>query len=446
MDRVLVLKKRTTDHGAEICYDGPVYKERLDIISNALSGKNDIQEQYEPGHEFFFPEMCSIPKQLFQSKKNKCLTNCKLSYFQSIQWFKNVLRVIVRDRKGILGFGTLAAVCALTIQFGTNSYNGNNPENIMLTLFSLAAPWLCAMFAAISVSELNRYYAWEHFSGLRSAAFLFGTVFAHAVPAFCIALIFTFGLFVSPRNCEIVKKWVCRGITADTSEETISNRLWFVKKEDRPDFIETCRDYASSPVNISLWYTPLKRGDSAEGLDKALTYSPIMTLHNDLAPNRLLSINYPLAKHKARELPKSMLYVFCIILLIMWSVSWCGSMIGITSAITLGNAKNAAVSIIVIFLFYVLFSRLFISSREAMSYLQPLAEIPTNMKSIDFQDMGVLIPIICSFVCLGRYTSNLLAYAFTGVSLRYDEIALCGIILVCLLVSFVVLTKKKMSK
>lgn len=485
MDRVLVLKKVANNRGATICYDGPVCQERLDIISDTLGGINDSQEQEhrKAKNGYLFPVMFAQK----QHDKGASVTRnfagtCKLVLYQGAQWCKNILKVVFRDWKSIVVFGVLTIVCALAIQFGTNSNNGNNPENILLTLFSLAAPWLCAMFAAISVSELNRYFAWEHFSGLRSAAFLSGTVFAHAATAFCIALIFTIGLFVSPRNCEIVKRWICRGVSQDTANEVISDRLWFVKgvhnvpqtetvsakteesiqrrmeereqeikkvKEDRLEYISTCRDYASRPVEITDWYTPLKRGD-AFGLDKAVAYSPILTLYDALKATPLdngevpaIRGNYPLTKGKARSLPQSVIYIFFVVLFLMWVISWIGSIIGITSAIILGNAKNAAVSIIVIFIFYILFSRIFISSYEAMSYLQPLAEISTNLSTIDFQDLGIIIPICCSFICLGRYASNLLAYAFTEASLSYDIMALCGMALFCLLLSFVVLTRKK---
>ena len=491
MDRVLVLKKSFFDHGAIICYDGSISKDQLDVISNALGGKNDKCEEAIPNNDYFFPSSFIKEKHNEHVLTAKKWLNLLCIYLlQENQWFHNVRKTIFRDKKGIVGFGILSFVCALAIQFGTNSFNGNNPENVMLTLFSLAAPWLCAMYAAISVSELNRYFAWEHFSGLRSISFLFGVIFAHAIPAFCIAIIFTLGLFISPRNCEIVKRWVCRDISQNTSNEEISKRLWFVKdidnvpqidssfnlteeslrniveereeeidriKEERLDYIESCRDYASAKVDISQWYTPLKRGD-AGGLDKAIAYSPIMTLYDDLSANyyydpdlkqnisRAKRGNYPLAKNKARDIPKSALYVICIVLLIMWGISWIGGIIGITSAVILGNAKNAAVSIIVVFLFYILFSRIYISNTDSMFYLQPLDEISTYKSTIRFQDMGVIIPICCSFVCLGRYTSNLLAYAFTNASLYSDVMALCGMVLFCLLLSFVVLTRKTISK
>ena len=533
MDRVIVLRKIASNCGATICLNGHVGKNQLDIISMALRGNKDIPSSL---NEYHFP-IKNFPAQKNDppiSVKN-CFVTSKLIIFQSAQWIQNIVKTIYRDRKGILGFGILSLVCALTIQFGTNSYSENNAENIMLTLFTLAAPWLCAMFAAISVSELNRYFAWEHFSGLKSPAYLIGTVFAHSIPAFAIALIFTFGFFFSPRNSEIVNYWITRDISEDTTEDLILRRLWFVKdinnlpelvitedmpegyktilrngrneeieevKKDRKKYVARFLRYITTAKNIKQINDNIDNPEKVrEILDKTFVvnseqlkyirktidktqwfnnkdlpivqevqkeldmlgitvssqwYSPILTFYSDLKADYKnypkLGIkeivpkrgNYPIARGKARDLPQSEIYIFCVVLFRMWCISWIGSIIGISSAVVLESAKNAAISIIVLFIFYILFSRIFISDLEAAFYLQPLAEISTNFSTID--NLGLIIPVCCSFVSLGRYSSNYLAYAFTDASLVYDKLALCLIAFSCILLSLVFLTKKRISK
>ncbi len=625
MDKILVLYKEKESVGSRLIYDGEPPKTSMPHL-NIIDFINGKAAKEQPS---LYDRMENIEEPLERSQKSQSNhREDKGCLRQIIQWFLASLKLIYRDWKSLLTFVLLAIVCLLAIQIGTYSYHGNNTENTLLTLCSLAAPWLCAMFAAVFLAEFRQFYSWEAISGLKPHSFFFGTLLAQLLPSVIISIIFTLGLFLAPRTNMIARrlcgKLFCSQYTYDitvrtkpygipnkealegqllseylkqkdleeqlkivkslydsnqktllekalnqinpfesqalvseirrqcpgvilkndtlkvkfTRIDSLSHKIPWFKREGKTQHIdgeeyvededvlpfkaeiivqiydkidkgdqlkeaveylywyhnkkllnclldyvslhditgwkESVKDCPGIVVNpagqipyytLKSWkgtpcfpniYRLLGKGKTIVAKDNtlpgsiinfennhSLIWNPVKKLFEDISKGD--NNNYPLADEMKTEPSPIQVAVFFKVLLIVWGISMIGSVLGMTGTACFGSSREATVFVLVLFVVFIIFSRLFITQPSHVSYLQPIAENMKALQGIRQGDSCILLPIAISFLCLGRYASNLIAYSFSHANLTYEYLYMALLFCICLLFSLISLRKGKFS-
>ena len=608
MDRILVLFKKDDCTGTRLCYDGvpPAAATLHDTFMDYINGKieNGEVQQHIAEEPVFSREK--------QKRENKG------SLRQVIHWFRAALRLIYRDRKSLSTFVLLAVICVISIQIGVYSYRGNNSENSLLTMCSLAAPWLCAMYAAVFLAEFRQFYSWEYISGLKTHSFFFGMLLAQIFPSLLIAFIFATGLFKALNTDTLAKNVIGRAVCSEytydlmvrndanmsaylrqkgvdgqlsivkslydcnqktllekvleviNSNETLtpsehkkladgirmqcpgiaSSEKGFIVNFTRPDsksylipwfkedgksqlkegyeyvdeeMVLPCnanvileiedKDYQKDRLketveylykyrmkelltclldyvslqNVKDWRECVKdcpgivldtsgefpyykiiswkgtpwfpnasafwgKGRPLVKEENKLLASfinieenqsgmrnPLMTLFRKISQGD--TENYPLAV--TNEAPPMTLSLFIEVLCIIWGISLIGSVIGMMGTACLGTSRDSTIFVLVLFMVFIIFSRLFITQYSHVSYLQPIAENMKAFQGIRNGDSGGLLPIAISFFCLGRYASNLIAYCVTNANLTYEYGYMAILSCLCLEISLISLRKGK---
>ena len=613
MDRVLILTKKDERSGARVGYAGEPPQSPM-VLINYINGKTPS------GISDLSAEKTDTKERSKPQKKTRRIAKKDLWFKQMPQWFCASGKLILRDKIGLGGLVVMAVLCVLAIQIGTCSYTGNNSENTMLTLCSLAAPWLCAMYSAVYISDFKHFYSWEYFSGLKALSFFWGTLIAQLFPASLIALIFTTGLYVAvntnhivksalggivcsqytydikvredtslkeyilgkklPEQLEIVKSLYecnqqillqkvlnifpnsmqhhelkdlagkicsqCPGIKFTDSSFTIShaqkaslsNKIpWFKEpgkiQRDKYEYVDeqdvlpanaevihqiSDKDYTSDNMKETIeylykyhnrkllscvldyvsindianwqtaidgcpgivlnpagtfprykinswegtcWFPKLKAflgkgygGATASGKNNLLqrifaveekhsiVWHPVQELFRSISLGQ--DNNYPLAQ-KAAE-PSLNIVSFAKVFLTVLLVTLIGGALGMTATLCFGNSRASTISVLVVFVVFIIFSRLFIIDANHVSYLQPFAENLMGSRGIAFGENGILLPISLSYICLGRYASNLIAYRFTNANLIGEYMYMILVFLLCMCISLYYLRKGRFAK
>ena len=88
-----------------------------------------------------------------------------------------------------------------------------------------------------------------------------------------------------------------------------------------------------------------------------------------------------------------------------------GCMLGIFAAGLFRDAKNATLFLVVLFVVFLLFSRLLLFDPEIQNYLGPIYDSRNAIKDIltlDIKKWAMIIPIFASFTSMSRYITNLI--------------------------------------
>ena len=305
---------------------------------------------------------------------------------QTFNWLKVSSLIQWRNRKRLTTFGLLAAVCVVIIQLGTSHVKEGNiqPGILMITLLTLAASWLCAIFAALAVADQLRFFAWEHFSGLRTLNFVVG-MFSSMVPvAASIALIFNVGIFFSIDNAKLEKM---------LPNFSVPQNVERTDKNSRPFW---------NPI-VKTW----EQGqEDAEGKFPTKNLPGFLFVKN--ATNR----------HRGYQCEfqnSSAFWRFCKTWLAMTLICLFGCSVGIFMHSIFREKIQSITAIVVLYIFYLLFSRLFIIRTEGIEWLGLLALLVTcgPIKSACYLTgySGYWVAILLSFLSISRYAFNAVFYS-----------------------------------
>lgn len=259
-DRVMALRKHTGAKGASLSFNSlwceeafpPLFTssitqdaERIAFLSNQASAMQlprcKMNQYVWP---FCFGEYLKAPEKSLRSQCIKLIlaplqwlkdTCSRHVFWQYIGWSKNTLRLICREYKSLFVFLLLAFCCVLSIQLGAG--NGVSGSENLVTLMSLCAPWLCATYATVFVSELLPIFAWENFSGLRARGFTLGILSGLLLPCALISLVFAVGLFWRFDTAWLGKN-IYHGLKASRCERVVSFFISPDKQKEYEEFIQ----------------------------------------------------------------------------------------------------------------------------------------------------------------------------------------------------------------
>lgn len=433
-DRVMVLRKENHEIGAALSFDSlwvshweenslpQIFRDSIrqdaERIAFLSSGKSALQM---PGCEstkyvwpFRFGKYFAPPKISFWGKvKYYALipglwikdTFSAPVFSQYLGWTKNSAMLILRQRKSLLIFIIMAICCALSIQIGVS--NGVSGNVNLLTLMALCAPWLCATYATVFTSELLSLFAWEKFSGLRARGFTFGVLAGLLLPSCIIALVFTTGLFLRMDNGWLGQQGyklltICKADKARAFFLSEKEQAEFGKQILTPSWNANHKPKAIPPqyiIGMSELGTR-SQGDSVFKSDEDAR--SFKDQKRDRTRNDLIS-------------PATFFLRQWFILFLICAI---GTSMGVASIAIFRDVKSATISLVILFIAFMVFSRAFINQE---SYMYALLRIPSG--ELEWHEIEWLPPIIISFLGIGRYVFNVLSYPIK-VAFLWDWIPL----------------------
>ena len=489
-DRVMVLRKESDEKGASLSFNSlwvddsfpPIFKDtitqdaaRIAFLSSRISAFQ--MEECKERHYFWpfcFGEFFKIRKQTTWEKWKSILfagpkwikdTLTKHVFGQFCGWTKNTLRLIFRQQKSLLVFLLLAVCCVLSLQLGIS--NGTTGAENLLSLMSLCAPWLCATYATVFVSELLSTYAWEYFSGLKARAFTFGVLAGLIVPSVLIALVFTAGTFFQVNN-----EWFGKQAFVLMEKANMKKSIWFFfsEKSFDPDFKQKIcvndktdiREFEREGRSLRNAYDDkiydldkaLKNKQITEAQHASLSWDAKQEFEAKLYP---IIIDYHAAHFKSyphryrfwatppqyrvaeSELGTKysqgyfvlkseadatfndiddtkdrtdMISPFDFFMRqwgIMCLIAMLGATMGVAAIAAFRDVKSSTIGLVILFIAFMVFSRTFITEP---SYMFSLSSIPNG--ELRPYDIKWVVPILISFCGIGRYIFNVLSYPATG--------------------------------
>ena len=103
---------------------------------------------------------------------------------------------------------------------------------------------------------------------------------------------------------------------------------------------------------------------------------------------------------------------------ILFLICAIGTSMGVASIAIFRDVKSATISLVILFIAFMVFSRAFINQE---SYMYALPRIPSG--ELEWHEIEWLPPIIISFLGIGRYVFNVLSYPIK-VAFLWDWIPL----------------------
>ena len=330
-------------------------------------------------------------------------------------WTLAVYKLIRRDFKSLLLFAFLALCCLIAIGIGSNSMGTKmDGTTTFITLTTITAAWLCATYSAIFTSDLLKYYAWENFSGLKPISFVTGLFTGQFLVTALISAIFASGIFFFPNTQNMVKWGICqlhpkssdnKALCTDCSSEIVkSQKLCDVHKDN---FI--CSKGVALLGTIADEDSLQYLNDFYEEDHKAFFNSGIVNLWSDISANmqyipfKMLNANN--AEYKMNISKRHYAAVYGI----MYLVCAAGCALGIFASGLFRKAKNATLFLVVLFVEFLLFSRLFLIANGIEPCLAPLQilleDFSVNLPSAQW---GCFIPLVLSLFSMSRYITNMI--------------------------------------
>ena len=438
-DRVLMLRKKSPQHGAALAYNQLWHDDALkkyhgmsdieifeqftepDDVTGLRPDKIytdwplDLQEENETKSKFF--NLRNILRFGFYPlilAWNLICQVCRRGY----HWAEKSTLLNIRSSKRIIYFSLLAALCTIIIQFATiDSSSGTQEGTIrLITLLSLAAPWLCATYATLFVADSIRFFAWEKFSGLKTLSYVLGTMFSMLLPVILISLVFTCGMFCSVSNKGLSMKllsdfyayaskhpnYINKSISAKTKSWLGPEKTAEIKDKVK-EYSTTCEEVKNKPCEKPKDYNLIRQ--------------PVYDLWDDISAGDCSDFKVDPKEMYTDEFKNNQRLIYTLGLflrtwLIMIIICMCGISIGVVIYSWIRDLPVSILAVVVLFIFFLSFSRLMITDQKGL--LGPLStftgKIPDSCKIAPlFQ--GKSIPVLFSFASLGRYTTNSVVYS-----------------------------------
>lgn len=423
-DRVLVLRKSEPDHGASVCFQSlwnevsfkkaPVLERhandaaRLSFLADPNTGilLKDLKPQ-----EYNWPYKDSIEHSTPKEKRWQKLFSDWRSFLATMLkqypvWLNAAAQLILKDRKQLFQFAMLAICCVLIIQLGIVKA-GSEGDRQLVSMFTICAPWLCATYAAVFLNDLRKFFALEKFSGLRTFNFVGGVFTAHFIPALLLAFIFSAGIWFRPDHKNIADHMLaCQTkteileiqktrdqATLDEQKEKLHKKLNYLNKFLKENEVEKFTERTAQDLEYSSRFADY-------------VTQPIQ----DFKPHY--------SKIEKPGTP-SFLHVFCGMLFICLL----GASLGIFVGAMFRKSNAAMISLVVMFIFFLMFGRLFALNPNM---LEPLGRISGLLNKgswgLEYTETGAIIPLIASFITIARYAFNLVYYPFENMHQLWLEL------------------------
>ena len=413
-DKVLVLSKCKPEQksGAGLCFDSmwlpeffPEALKRIPQDADRLTALYEGLISQDRAVKLKFQSPFDHPK----PKPDGMVRKLHSFGRQCITWAANCIRMALRQ-KTFGRFMWLSFFCVLAVQLGTCCSSRFNV--LFLTFTALCAPWLCATYTAMFGAELLGWVSWEKLSGGSSRSFCAGILGGLLLPYMCISLIFTTGLFF-PLNMErivdeayIALSRINVGMCV-SRYITDSDKSSYESEVQSRSFRENQRMF-KDPPQLMVGNPELGCEDS-QGADYRRDYASV---NRDKADNPLRS-GTPL---RLIIVQWSLVTLLCLV----------GGTIGLAAISFSRDAKTAVLSVVILFIGFIMLSRVCVESDACMYALKFSSGAVLSETDVRW------IPLVyLSYLGIGRYAYNVLVYPLKGAYL-YDWLPLLGWAVVCL--------------
>ena len=423
-DRVLVLRKSEPDHGASVCFQSlwneksfkkasalekiPNDADRLSFLADPNSGVllKDLE-----ANEYKWPYRDSVEYSEHKGKRWQKLFSDWRSFLATMLkqypvWLNAAAQLILKDRKQLFQFALLAICCVLIIQLGIVKA-GSEGDRQLVSMFTICAPWLCATYAAVFLNDLRKFFALEKFSGLRTFNFVGGVFTAHLIPALLLAFIFSAGIWFRPDHKNIADHMLaCQTkteileiqktrdqATLDEQKENLHQKLRYLNKFLKKNEVEKFTERTAQDLEYSSRFADY-------------VTQPIQ----DFKPHY--------SKIEKPGTP-SFLHVSCGMLFICLL----GASLGIFVGALFRKSNAAMISLVVMFIFFLMFGRLFALNPNIQEPLGRIFNLLGNESwGLEYTETGAIIPLIASFITIARYAFNLVYYPFENMHQLWLEL------------------------
>ena len=486
-DRVLILKKTSPRRGSKLAFNGLWHDEALKKFGGmsdpeifALFTESDDTEAIPPDKvKTIWPFHIDENGESY-SRRGNILRNIRRFIFgptrklcvQGYHWFAKSALLNIRRKKRLVGFSLLAALCAIIIQLANS---GLGYEVKLITLMTLAAPWLCATYAALFVADSTKFFAWEKFSGLRAPSYVWGTFFSMLIPTALISLIFTCGIFwsINPRALSMELLSDCHGIACRSKRVKTKLGSWLGEKNAKileqkaNDYNDTCKEISEykklkkqlreiKNAKTTNMEDEKRREESRVDCEKKLgelersrnvyknykfIRSPIYDLWDKIASPFPTSNDFrwdkTISGYHQVSTDSFDIITFLSVWLSMLIICICGVSFGMFMYSGFRDLPVSILAVVVLFIFFLAFSRLMITKQEDLlgPYKLFVSKMPINCQvenlvevkhfgpyklfvskmpmTCDIVDLfnGKAVAILLSFFSLGRYATNSVVYS-----------------------------------
>ena len=388
----------------------------------------------------------SIPNQARKSKLQR--------FVSSLYWTISVHKLIRRDIKSVIWFTVLAICCLVAIGLGANGIGTKvDGKTTFITLITITAAWLCATYSAVFVSDLLKYYAWENFSGLKPVSFITGIFTGHFLIVALISAIFTLGFFFFPNTGNMMKWSLCMALPKSDDNKSLCEKC-----EEKFPQDKLCEKHHKEFINQKISEPLLKKITDESIWDSLSDF--YKERHNKKFFESAIDNLWKEIPDNSRYIPKIMFkkepsynnvlqWHYAAVYGIMFLICAAGCALGIFAAGLCRKAKNATLFLVVVFVVFLLFSRLFLIANGVEQYLSPLHLLYNYMQlDLEYSQWGCFIPLCLSLFSMSRYITNLICLipytdcnSFYLVEIAFFIIVFC--ILPLMLAGIFVANKKK---
>ncbi len=395
-DRLLVLRRRRQGQPAELGYDGS--SGQLPGIPGLEAGSSAVDQVgwlMSPVSFDVFPRPLDhspgtrLPSLPVASKRS----GRRRFQIQLFGWLRMIGNFQLRDRKSFAAILACALVCVIFLHIGV----GVDDQVKLGVLFSVAAPWLAATYAAMVACKALPFFSLESFAGARPLDFVTGLASSFLIPVGLIGGVFWGGL-----HLQIDKRLALNDLCWDdgkTNALTEKINLFSPK-------------YFPCNPKVEIIPTEGKSGPEADGNkqvdEKGFWTNPTRRI---LEEENLFQTPYKQLSHDddaALFAPEAQTLIGVLI------ICYAGSAIGLCSAAFWKNERVAVITCVVIFVIFMVFSRAVVD-QEYFGLMGPAGQWWNWVQaqeggSIRLDSEADLIPILFSFLSLPRYGFNLLFY------------------------------------
>lgn len=401
-DKVIVLSKPSENQAAKLCFDSqwlpeyfPCELRRISQDSERLTAlfEGQVAQDIPVKNKFGTPHDHAVG-----SGRQSVVHKLHSWWRQALSWVANCSRLVFRQKKTLAVFLGLAVLCAIMIQLGTGC--GGRRNEVFLSFMSLCAPWLCATYTVMFGADLLKWFSWGKLYGGSARSFETGVLGGLMIPYACVALIFTLGLFFKPNMNRIVGESykMLERVGAEScisryfSEAGLSD---YEKEVSRPYWHEGQPVFDQAPQ--------IEASTAQLGCDESQGYA----YSRDFYSAGLSASAFP---WKFIVIQWGLMSIICLI----------GGSMGLAAIAWFREAKTAVLAIVILYICFIMLSRICVDPPSCMYALTCSSEGRLPSKEAKW------IPLIyMSYLGIGRYVYNVLAYPLKGVYL-YDWLPLIG--------------------
>ena len=399
-DKVIVLSKPSENVAASLCFDSQWMPEYFPC---ELQQKSNDSERLTALFEGGVPRDLPV-KIKFGTPHDHAVGSGRQSvvhklhswWRQALSWTADCSRLVFRQKKTLAVFLGLAVLCAIMIQLGTGC--GVRRNEVFLSFMSLCAPWLCATYTVMFGADLLKWFSWGKLYGGSARSFETGVLGGLMIPYACVALIFTLGLFFKPNMDRIVGE--SYKMLERTGAESCISR--YFSEDGLRDYEKEIRRLGWRDGRSVFDQAPQIEASSVQlGCDESQGYA----YRRDFYSAGLSASAFP---WKFIAIQWGLMSLICLI----------GGSMGLAAIAWFREAKTAVLAIVILYICFIMLSRICVEQTPCMYALTYSCEgrLPaTGAKWIPL--------IYMSYLGIGRYVYNVLAYPLSGVYL-YDWLPL----------------------